>query len=88
MKASDLVFGVMNALEVDMFGLKLDTVGEKLVAIAFLQAGTPFSVYLGKLLIMLLLGGCETGSASYAGYGIIALAGVVILLGARMLKRR
>ena len=83
------ITGLISVIELDALGLKLDTIGAKILVIGLLNAGTPLSVYLGKILLMLLLGGCETGAASYTGYGLIALAGVVFMLAsAKFLKRK
>ena len=60
----------------------------KVLGVVLATAGQSFSMFLCKLIIALVLGGCETGSASYAGYGIIALVGAVILLGSKMLRRK
>ena len=78
--------GALSVFELDALGLKLDSLGEKILAVGLLNAGTPFSVYLGKLILMLLMGGCQV---SFSGMGMIALAGAVLILGgARLLKRR
>lgn len=83
---SSIITGVLNVIELDAFGLKLDSLGEKILAVGLLNAGTPLSVYLGKLILMLLMGGCQV---SFSGMGMIALAGSVLILGgARLLKRR
>ena len=83
---SSIIPGVLNVIELDAFGLKLDSLGEKILAVGMLNAGTPLSVYLGKLILMLLMGGCQV---SFSGMGMIALAGSVLILGgARLLKRR
>ena len=83
---SSIITGVLNVIELDAFGLELDSLGEQILAIGLLNAGTPFSVYLGKLILMLLMGGCQV---SFSGMGMIALTGAVLILGgARLLKRR
>ena len=46
----------------ELNGGKMDSLGVKEFLIAgLLQAGKPFSLYLAKLIIMLLLGGCSSG---------------------------
>ena len=83
---SSIITGVLNVIELDALGLELDSLGEQILAIGLLNAGTPFSVYLGKLILMLLMGGCQV---SFSGMGMIALTGAVLILGgARLLKRR
>ena len=42
--------------------------------VGFLNAGTPFSVYLTKILLALLMGGCD------AGLGVCGLAVAVTLM--------
>ena len=59
-----LIFGLLNAIEVDSLGLKLETMPAQFLAVAFLQASTPFSVFLGKLLLALLAGGCVAGTGA------------------------
>lgn len=55
-------------------GEKLETFGVKeFLLVGLLQAGKLFSLYLAKLIIMLLLGGCNFGTGIFAG-------GVVILV--------
>ncbi|MBQ7154044.1 MAG: hypothetical protein IJR85_00600 [Synergistaceae bacterium] len=66
--ASVLPTGIISVIELDSFGLKLDTLPEKIIAVGFLNAGTPFSVYLSKIIIALLAGGC-----TLAGTGILLL---------------
>ena len=57
-----LVNGILNYGEItNMFGVKIDTLPEKVLAVGFLQASTPFSVYLAKILIAVMAGGCESG---------------------------
>ena len=65
-----------------------DSAVNKALAMVLAQAGQSATMYLLKIIIALLLGGCETGSASYVGYGIIALAGAAIILGTRIFRRR
>lgn len=58
-EGASILFGLLNAYE--LTGGKLDIFSVKTFILAgFLQAGTPFSVYLAKMLL-LLLAGCNTG---------------------------
>ena len=80
--------GFINSLEfTEITGIKIDTLPKKILAIGLLQAGQSFSVYLGKILLMLLAGGCASG-ASHTGMGMIALAGVLIVLAGVKFSRR
>ena len=81
-----LVNGVGTAADFNMMGLKLDTPLKKILVVCLFQAGTPFSVYLAKLILALLLGGCS----SFAGAGVISLAtaGVFILMRYRKTHRK
>jgi len=56
-------------------GLKIDTLEGQVLVAAVLQAGTPFSVYLTKILLMLLAGGCDAGLgiAGLCVFGLIVL---------------
>lgn len=57
-----LVNGILNYGEItNLLGVKIDTLEGKVLTIGFLQAGTSFSMYLAKLILMLLAGGCNTG---------------------------
>ena len=83
-----IVNGFINSLEfTEVTGIKFDTLPKKILAVGLLQAGQSFSVYLGKILLMLLAGGCSSGM-SYAGMGMIALAGAVIVLAGMKFSRR
>ena len=63
-----LINGILNYGEItNLFGVKIETLEAKVLAIGFLQAGTPFSVYLAKIIIALLAGGCDSG------LGIVAI---------------
>ena len=61
-------------------GEKLEFGVKEFLMVGLLEAGKPFSVYLAKLIIMLLMGGCD------AGLGISGLA--VMALGAIFFIRR
>ena len=59
-KSSSIATGVISVF--DLNGWKMDNFGAKEILIAgLLSAGKPFSLYLAKMLIMLLLGGCSSG---------------------------
>ena len=51
-------------------GEKLEFGAKEFLMVGMLNAGTPFSVYLTKLIIMLLMGGCDAG---------LGLAGLIVL---------
>lgn len=60
LKSSSIIFGLINAYEVS--GGRLEIFDTKTIILAgLLQASTPFSVFIGKLLLALLAGGCSTG---------------------------
>ena len=57
-----LINGVLNYGELtNLLGVKIDTLEKQVLAVGFLQAGTPFSVYLAKIILALLAGGCDSG---------------------------
>ncbi|MBQ7155408.1 MAG: hypothetical protein IJR85_07650 [Synergistaceae bacterium] len=58
-----LLSGLLSTWELfTLNGDKLDSFGTKeFLMVGFLDAGTPFSVYLAKIIIALLAGGCNTG---------------------------
>ena len=62
--------------------------GNKVLGVVLATAGQSFSMFLCKLITAILLGGCEAGSASYAGYGVIALAGAALIMGTKIFRRR
>ena len=67
-KSSSLAYGLLNALELDSMGVKFRTLPQKILAVAFLQAGQPFSVYLARIITAILSGGssCMLTGASTA----------------------
>ncbi|MBQ7215306.1 MAG: hypothetical protein IJS39_04915 [Synergistaceae bacterium] len=67
------IFGLINTWELyTLNGEKLETFGVKeFLLVGLLQAGKPFSLYLAKLIIMLLLGGCNFGAGIFAGGAVI-----------------
>ena len=75
-----LINGVLNYGEVtNLLGLKIDTLEKQVLAIGILQAGTPFSVYIGKILLMLLAGGCTSGIGFIPGILTIAFIPLLFL---------
>ena len=66
-----LINGVLNYGEItNLLGVKIDTLEKQVLAVGILQAGTPFSVYLAKILLALLAGGCDMG-LGLAGFAVI-----------------
>ncbi len=59
-------------------GEKLEFGVKEFLMVGFLNASTPFSVYLTKLIIMLLLGGCDSG-LGIAGLAVMALGAVFFI---------
>ena len=57
------ITGILNTFELlTMSGEKMDTIGvREFLLIGLLNAGKPLSLYLAKLIVMLLLGGCCSG---------------------------
>ena len=82
--AIPVLSGLINYGEVtNILGVSIDRLEHKVLVISLLQAGESFSVYLGKLLLMILAGGCESG------IGRFAFAGAVILLaGVKFMRHR
>ncbi|MBQ7220147.1 MAG: hypothetical protein IJS28_04120 [Synergistaceae bacterium] len=82
--APAFITGILNTFELlTMTGEKMDTIGlREFLLIGLLDAGKPLSLYLAKLLIMLLLGGC-----SY-GWGMSALLAVPAVMIFTKLYRR
>ena len=78
-----LINGISGGFEIhSLFGIKLDTVPKQFLALIFLSAGKSLTMYIGKILLMLLAAGC----AATSGLGIIAA--VVIFAVKRFKKRR
>ncbi|MBQ7221628.1 MAG: hypothetical protein IJS28_11680, partial [Synergistaceae bacterium] len=66
---TSFITGLLNTWELlTLTGEKMEFGAREFLMIGFLNAGTPFSVYLTKLLIALLMGGCD------AGLGVAGLA--------------
>jgi hypothetical protein len=66
--------GLLGTWEIySLTGEKLESFGVKeFLLVGILNAGNPFSLYLGKLLLALLMGGCNSGIFA-GGTAIIAL---------------
>ena len=59
-----IVNGITGGLEItDLFGVKLDTLPKQFIAMMMLSAGKSLSVYIVKILLM-LLAGCSTGAGA------------------------
>ena len=74
------VNGLLNTFELFTFsGEKMTKFGVKeFLMIGFLDAGKPFSFYLGKLLLALLMGGCNSGFSSSVILFMILAAAVFV----------
>ena len=69
-----LVNGLLNTAELtNLWGVKIDKLETQMLAVVLLQAGESFSMYLAKMLI-LLLAGCDAGIGLGAA-GLLALGG-------------
>lgn len=70
-----IVNGITNGIEIsNMFGVKLDTLPKQFLATLFLSASESFSVYVVKMLLM-LLAGCDAGiSIGLVGAGAAVVA--------------
>ena len=73
------ILGLINTWEVyTLTGNKMDTFGaQEFLLVGFLNAGKPFSLYLAKILLALLAGGCTSGFTPSAVSLIIA--GIIIM---------
>ena len=74
--SSSFIIGLVNTWEVlTLSGEKMDTFGvREFLMVGFLNAGRPLSMYIAKILLMLLAGGCE------AGLGISSLIALAVFL--------
>ena len=74
------IIGLINTWELlTLTGEKLEFGAREFLMVGFLNAGTPFSVYLTKILLMLLAGGCDVG---------LGLAGIAVIFTAFFMLRR
>ena len=80
MRAS-FISGLVSTWEIfSLTGEKMDSFGVKeFLLVGLLEAGKPFSFYLAKLIITLLLAGCNSGLGIGAGISAAVLALVFIL---------
>ena len=75
-----LISGLLGTWEIlSLSGEKLTNFGvREFLMVGLLDAGTPFSMYIAKILIALLLGGCSSGTSTI-WLGILALTGFTLL---------
>ena len=73
------ITGLVNTFELfSLTGKKLEKFGvREFLMVGLLNAGKPFSFYLGKLLLAILMGGCNTGAIP--GTVSAAVLGFIIL---------
>lgn len=74
--------GLMNTLELlTLNGEKMEFGEKEFLMAGFLQAGTPFSMYLTQSIIMLSSssGGCDSG-LGIAGFAVMALGAVFLII--------
>ena len=78
------ITGIINTFELlTMSGEKMDTIGmREFLLVGLLNAGKPFSVYLAKILLALLLGGCNYG------WSIAAICAVPVVIALTKRYRR
>ena len=79
-----IITGILNTFELlTMSGEKINTIGvREFLLVGLLESGKPLSVYLAKMLIMLLLGGCNYG------WGIAAIFAVPVVMALTKRYRR
>ena len=71
------ITGLLNTFELlTMSGEKMQFGMKKFLMVGFLNAGKPMSLYIAKLILALLLGGCNTGIVPAIS---LALLGVIVL---------
>ena len=77
--SASFITGLLNTWELlSLSGEKLEFGAKEFLMVGFLNAGTPFSVYLTKLIIALLMGGCDAG-LGLSGFAVLALSAIFIL---------
>lgn len=70
-----IINGITGAFEVsDFFGVELDTLPKQFLATMFLSAGKSLTVYVLRILLM-LLGGCNLG---LIGGGVVLVGGLIV----------
>ena len=73
---TSFITGLINTWELlTLTGDKLEVGAKEFLMVGVLNAGTPFSVYLAKILLALLAGGCNAG----LGVGALCVLGLVVL---------
>ena len=74
--------GIAGGLELrDLWGVEIDTLPKQFLAVMLLSAGKSLTMYIGKILLMLLMAGC----AATSGLGVIA---AVVIFAVRRFKKR
>ena len=77
---ASFVSGLLSTWELlSLNGEKLEFGVKEFLMVGFLNASTPLSVYLTKLIIMLLLGGCDAG-LGIAGLAVTALGAIFFIV--------
>ncbi|MBQ7215573.1 MAG: hypothetical protein IJS39_06275 [Synergistaceae bacterium] len=77
---ASFITGLLNTWELlTLTGEKMEFGMKEFLMVGLLNAGTPFSVYLTKLIIMLLLGGCASG-LGIAGFAVVSLGAVFLII--------
>ena len=72
-----LINGITGNLEItNLLGIELDTLPKQFLMTMFMSASTSVTVYLAKILLMILLG-CDAGFGAVSG-GVILIAGSII----------
>ena len=73
------IMGMISTFELlTMSGEKITSIGmREFLLVGLLQSGQPFSVYLAKLLLALLLGGCNSGAGVYA---VLVVSGIIYIV--------
>lgn len=80
-----IVNGITGSLEIsNFFGVKLDTLPKQFLATMFLSASQSLTIYIVKILL-LLLGGCDVGFG-VIGSGLMIVAGGVFTI--KLIKRK
>lgn len=76
------LFGLLNTFEfLSMSGEKMSLGAKEFLMVGFLNASKPLSLYLARIILSLLLGGCNTG------FGVVGI-GVLGFLAFKIFKRK
>ena len=78
-----IVNGIGTLFDFNMMGIDIDTMEKQMLVVGLFEAAEPFSVYLGKILLMLLTG-CNAG----VGFGVLGFAVVAGVLLARHWRKK